>query len=212
MGKCCVAGATEIIVNEEEKTVKEMAWKDYEDRVKVYVLSPLALLLQLETGVRIGELCVLRYEDIHGDYLRVQRMLRRDAKEVVPYTKGAFGDREVILTSEAKRIIETCRKHQQMLGVEDDGYIFSINGEPCSYYAIEDLYRKYSGKMGLNGNKPSHTSRRTNLTKLLDGHVHRDSVMKIAGHCDKKTTLSNYYYDRSSAEEKVRLVEQALAN
>ena len=93
-----------------------------------------------------------------------------------------------------------------------DCYIFSINGEPCSYYAIEDLYRKYSGKMGLNGNKPSHTSRRTNLTKLLDGHVHLDSVMKIAGHCDKKTTLSNYYYDRSSAEEKVRLVEQALAN
>ena len=196
----------------EEKTVKEMAWKDYEDRVKVYVLSPLALLLQLETGVRIGELCVLRYEDIHGDYLRVQRMLRRDAKEVVPYTKGAFGDREVILTSEAKRIIETCRKHQQMLGVEDDGYIFSINGEPCSYYAIEDLYRKYSGKMGLNGNKPSHTSRRTNLTKLLDGHVHLDSVMKMAGHCDKKTTLSNYFYDRSTAEEKVRLVEEALAN
>lgn len=192
---------------EEEKAVKEMAWKDYEDRVKIYVLSPLAVLFQLETGVRIGELCVLRYEDIHGDYLRVQRMLRRDAKEVVPYTKGAFGDRDVILTSEAKRIIETCRKHQQETGAPDDGYIFSINGEYCSYYAISDLYRKYSRKMEID-TKPSHTSRRTNLTKLLDGHVHLDSVMKIAGHCDEKTTLSNYYYDRSSAEEKVRLVEQ----
>ena len=197
---------------EEEKTVKEMAWKDYEDRVKIYVLSPLALLFQLETGVRIGELCVLRYEDIHGDYLTVQRMLRRDAKEVVPYTKGAFGDREVILTSEAKRIIETCRKHQQETGTPDDGYIFSSNGEYCSYYAISDLYRKYSKKLGLSKNKPSHTSRRTNLTKLLDGHVHLDSVMKMAGHCDKKTTLSNYFYDRSTAEEKVRLVEEALAN
>ena len=197
---------------EEEKTVKEMAWKDYEDRVKIYVLSPLALLLQLETGVRIREVCVLRYEDIHGDYLRVQRMYRRDEDEVVPYTKGAYGDRDVILTSEAKRIIETCRKHQQMLGVEDDGYIFSINGKPCSYFAIEDLYTKYSMKMGLSENKPSHTSRRTTLTKLLGGHVHLDSVQKMAGHCDKKTTLSNYYYDRSSAEEKVRLVEQALAN
>ena len=197
---------------EEEKAVKEMAWKDYEDRVKIYVLSPLALLFQLETGVRIGELCVLRYEDIHGDYLTVQRMYRRDPKEVVPYTKGAFGDRDVILTSEAKRIIDVCRKHQQELGVEDDGYIFSINGQPCSYYAIEDLYRKYSRKLGLSKNKPSHTSRRTTLTKLLDGHVHLDSVMKMAGHCDKKTTLSNYFYDRSSAEEKVRLVEDALAN
>ncbi|MBQ6496713.1 MAG: tyrosine-type recombinase/integrase, partial [Firmicutes bacterium] len=94
----------------------------------------------------------------------------------------------------------------------DDGYIFSINGEPCSYYAIEDLYRKYSRTMGLSNNKPSHTSRRTTLTKLLDGHVHLDSVQKMAGHCDKMTTLSNYYYDRSSAEEKVLLVEQAKAN
>ena len=202
----------QIFNKKEEKIVKEMAWKDYEDRIKVYVLSPLAVLFQLETGVRIGELCALRYEDIHEDFLCVQRMYRRDPKEVVPYTKGSFGDREVVLTSEAKRIIEICRKHQQELGVEDDGFIFSINGKPCSYYAITDLYTKYSRKMELLENKPSHTSRRTNLTKLLDGHVHLDSVMKMAGHCDEKTTLQNYYYDRSSDEEKVRLVEQALAN
>ena len=203
---------TQVYSVEEEKTVKEMAWKDYEDRVKRYVLSPLAVLLQLETGVRIGELCVLRYEDVHGDYLKVQRMYRRDDKEVVPYTKGAYGDRDVILTSEAKRIIETCRKHQQELGVEDDGYIFSINGNPCSYWAIRDLYTKYSRKLGLSKNKPSHTSRRTTLTKLLDGHMHLDSVREMAGHCDERTTLSNYYYDRSTDAEKVRQVEAALAN
>lgn len=83
---------------------------DFENEVKRYVLSPLAVLFQFKTGVRIGELVVLRYEDIDGDFITVQRMFRRDSNEVVDYTKGTYGDRRVILTTEAKRIIGLCRQ------------------------------------------------------------------------------------------------------
>ena len=111
------ASETQIYTRSEEAQLKRMAWDDFENRIKVHQLSPLAVLFQFETGVRIGELVALRYEDVNGRYLHVQRMWRRDAKEIVEHTKGTYGDREVILTSEALRIIESAWKRQEELGV-----------------------------------------------------------------------------------------------
>ena len=111
------ASETQIYTRSEEAQLKRMAWDDFENRVKVHQLSPLAVLFQFETGVRIGELVALRYDDVNGRYLHVQRMWRRDAKEIVEHTKGTYGDREVILTSEALRIIESAWKRQEELGV-----------------------------------------------------------------------------------------------
>ena len=168
------------------------------------------MLFQFETGVRIGELVVLRYEDIEGDFITVQRMYRRDSKEVVPYTKGTYGDRRVVLTSEAKRIIETCRKYQEENNCDSGGYIFSINGQPCSYAATADLYKKYCKQLGIE-KKTSHKARKTVISALIDGNVNINSVREMVGHRDEKTTLSNYYYDRSTDEEKVKMIEAALS-
>ncbi len=201
---------TQVFSREEERGLKQLAWADFENRVKVYVLSPLAVLFQFETGVRIGELVVLRYEDIQGDYITVQRMYRRDSKEVVPYTKGTYGDRKVILTSEAKRIIETCRKYQEDNNCPSDGYIFSINSQPCSYGAVAELYKKYCKKLGIE-KKTSHKARKTVISALLDGNVNINSVREMVGHRDERTTLANYYFDRSTDEEKVKMIEAALS-
>lgn len=201
--------STQVFSRDEEQELKELAWVDYQKRTKKYVLSPLAVLFQFETGVRIGELCVLRFEDVHGDYIRVQRMFRRDNREVVQHTKGSYGDRDVILTQEAKHIIDTCRTYRLEHGLPDEGYIFSVDKEPCSYYAISDLYRKYCRKMGIPM-KSSHKARKTVISALIDGNVNINSVREMAGHRDERTTYANYVYDRNTAEEKVRMVEEAL--
>ena len=201
---------TQVYSREELRELKKLAMSDFENEVKRYVLSPLAVLFQFETGVRIGELVVLRYEDIDGDFITVQRMFRRDSNEVVDYTKGTYGDRRVILTTEAKRIIGLCRQYQNDHNCESDGYIFSINGEPCGYTPTRELYEKYCKKLGIV-KKSSHKARKTYISTLLDGNVNVNSVREMVGHRDESTTMSNYYYDRSSDEEKVKLVEAALS-
>ena len=201
---------TQVYSKEELRGLKELAMSDFNNRVKRYVLSPLAIIFQFETGVRIGELVVLRYEDIEGDFITVQRMYRRDCKEVVPYTKGTYGDRRVILTTEAKRIIELCRQYQASNGCDREGYIFSTDGEPCGYTPTRELYYKYCKKLGIVP-KSSHKARKTYISSLLDGNVNVNSVREMAGHRDERTTLSNYYFDRSSDEEKKKMIEAALA-
>ena len=204
------ASETQIYTRSEEAQLKRMAWDDFENRIKVHQLSPLAVLFQFETGVRIGELVALRYEDVNGRYLHVQRMWRRNAKEIVEHTKGTYGDREVILTSEALRIIESARKRQEELGVSTDGYIFSITDEPVSYYAVSDLYRKYCNKMGIEV-KSSHKSRKTVISSMIDANMNINTIREMAGHADERTTYNNYCFDRSTEDERIEQMERALA-
>ena len=76
---------TQVFLKSEQKSILPLAWDDFYNETKNYVLAPLALLFQFQTGIRIGELCVIRYEDLteQRGYIHIQRMLRRDTSEVV---------------------------------------------------------------------------------------------------------------------------------
>lgn len=173
-------------------------------------LAPLAIMFQFQTGIRIGELCVVRYEDLSDSEIYINRMYRYEEKEIVEYTKGHNEGRFVTLTAEAKRLIETARAYQQLRGMSDSGYIFSVNEEPLSYYAIQKLYAKYCEEIGTIA-KSSHKSRKTYISALIDGGVNINTIRDMVGHADEHTTLRSYCYDRRSKTERAELIEKALS-
>ena len=194
----------------ETQQLWELAWTDFENRVKVYEMAPLALLFQLQTGIRIGEACCVMFEDVEErpGYIHIQRMVRRDENKVVEHTKTDYGDRYIILTSAAQKLIATARERQKELHI-NSVYIFSVNGKPLTERSIASLYTKYCKKMGIV-QKSSHTSRRTFISALIDERVSLNSVRTAAGHANEKTTLKNYCYDRSDDTEKREKFENAL--
>jgi len=203
---------TQVFSRAELEQLTQMAWNDFHNRIKVYELAPLAMLFQFQTGVRIGELCAVRYEDIENtDYIHIQRMLRRETKEVVEHTKSDYGDRQILLTANAKKLIETAKQRQKELGVDSNGYIFSINGQPLGYRSVSDLYRKYSLKL-CGTLKSSHKARKTFISSLLDGKVNINTVRAMVGHSDERTTFRNYCYDRRTESEKMDMIERALCS
>ncbi|MCD8013436.1 MAG: tyrosine-type recombinase/integrase [Lachnospiraceae bacterium] len=200
---------TQVFTKEEAKLMSELAWEDYHNHVKVYDLAPIALLFQMQTGLRIGELVTVKFSDIESpDYLHVQRMIRRDTNEVVEHPKSECGDRYVPLTSEAKALIETAKARQQELHAENE-YIFSINGKPPTERSIASLYTKYCKIMGII-QKSSHKTRKTYISKLIDGKVSINTVRTVAGHSSERTTLRNYAFDCSTETEKLQKIEDAL--
>lgn len=200
---------TQVFSEDEERQIIDLAWADFRNRTKVYELSPLAIIFQSQTGVRIGELCTLQFSDIDGEQIHVQRMLRRDMKEVVEHTKSECGDRHILLTPLAKEVVEECRKRQKELGIINP-YIFSIRpGEPLPERPIADLYKKYCKKLGIV-QKSSHKMRKTFVSALIDEGMNINSVMKMAGHADAQTTYRSYVYDRATDEKKKALMESAL--
>ena len=202
---------TQVFTQEERRLINEYAWSDYHNEQKDYVLSPLALMFQFETGVRLGELCALRYEDLEdGRVIHVQRMVRRDTKTIVDHTKTDAGDRRIILTPAAQELIRTARDYQKRHGVPSDGFIFSTDERPLSAYAVSSLYTKYSKMLG-GAHRSSHKSRKTWISSLIDSGVNINSIREMAGHEDERTTYRNYCFDRSTDDEKARIMAAALS-
>lgn len=204
------ASETQVFTKEELSSLKKLAWKDFKDGNLKYELAPLAVLFQFQTGLRISEVSAVRYEDIESEnFICIQRMVRRDTKEVVEYTKGTYGDRNVFLTTEAKHIIECAKQRQKELGVDSTGFIFSTNEEALKHTAIADLFTKYCKKIG-SIHKSSHKARKTYISTLIDGGVNINTIREAVGHTDERTTYANYCFDRKTVEEKNILIENAL--
>ena len=114
------------------------------------------------------------------------------------------------MTETAKKIIACAKARQEELGVDSEGYIFSINGKPILARVIDDLYKKYCKKAGII-QKSSHKARKTYISSLLDAQVNINTIREMVGHADERTTLGNYCFDRKAEDEKKILIEKALS-
>lgn len=98
------ASETQVFSRTELDELYDTAWLDFNSgHNRVHKLAPLAVMFQFQTGVRIGELAVLRYDDIEDSEIYVQRMYRYQQKEIVEYTKCHHEGRYVILTDSVKK-------------------------------------------------------------------------------------------------------------
>ncbi len=201
---------TQVYSREELDGLCELAWDEFRRNVyPVHELTPLAVMFMFYTGLRIGEVCAIRYEDIDGNILHVRRMLEYETGEIADGTKGVFGDREVPIVRKAAELIEAAKTRQQEKGMPDDGYIFSMRETPILYTSVSKAFTKYCDKMGTI-KKSSHKARKTFVSTLFDAKVNVNTIRQIVGHTDERTTLNNYCYDRRNKDEKFRQIENAL--
>lgn len=206
--------------NEQEILSKEACFR-YEKRPDCS--TPLAILLNFQIGLRIGELVALKWADINGNYLHIQRMeietyLVDGSKDngvtscgykIVNYTKSDAGDREVYLNNEAKRLLREVRKCNMKYGRFDDDFIFltSDKGKRSNARTIT----KYLEKLCISTKiliKSNHKIRKTYISSLFDNGVNIDTIRRQAGHEDERTSLKNYCFDQHTDKE----IESQLEN
>lgn len=99
---------------------------------------------------------------------------------------------------------------QKENGLSDDGYIFSVNQDPLSYYTIKKSYARYCDLIGTV-HKSSHKARKTFISALIDGGVNIDTIRESVGHNDERTTFKSYCYDRRTKSERAELIKKALS-
>ena len=206
-------GSTEVFSKEDDEAFQKVAWDDYYNgRHTSQPLIPLAILFCFQTGLRVGEICSLRYSDISedGEFIIVSSFLRQTTKEVVDHTKGAFGDREVELTDEAKRIIALATAKQKELGASTNGFIFSCTDKPVGYGTMRKMNEKYCRKAGIDY-KSHHKIRKTVASKMLDDGINPDYIRLFLGQEDILTTWGHYLYDRRTIDENRKMLNKALS-
>lgn len=201
---------SQVYTAEELKGIRKLAWEDFEKKLHpVHQLTPLAVLFMFYTGLRIGEVCGVRYEDLEGNRITVRRMIHHPDNTVIDHTKGTFGDRTIPLIPQAMELITAARERQQAEDGCTDGYIFSMTEEPVLYSSVTKAFYRYCKELGIEA-KSSHKARKTFISSLIDGNVNINTVRQIAGHMDERTTLNNYCFDRSTEEEKLQRMERAI--
>ena len=127
-------------------------------------------VLALQTGMRAGELCGLRWDDLRPDQVRV--------------VDGKTGKRDVPLTRSAMRVIEMARGF-------DGERIFGLKPQ-----TLDALFRRARDRAGLTG-FTFHDARHTAATRLAQ-RLHVLDLCKVFGW--KQTSRALTYYNPSASD------------
>lgn len=203
---------TQIYTNEEIAALEDLIWKDFaKPGKKVYRLAPLAVLFQLYTGLRVSEVCALKYSDIMPNgKLHVQRMLVKDTGELRERTKGYAGEREVYLPAKARAIIDVTLEFRTVNDISCKEYIFSTSDAPFPERTINEYLERYCKRLDIPY-RSSHKLRKTAVSSMVNSGISLNAVRAFAGHVDEGTTLKYYVFDRENEAKRNEMFEKALS-
>ena len=170
----------------------------------------LGILLVCCTGLRIGELCGLKWEDIdvHNKSLTVRRTLERiyiedpnapnghRTKLIISEPKTHNSRRTIPITPQIFTLVKDFSKISR-----SDYYILSGALHPIEPRTFRCYYKKITEELGLPQIK-FHGLRHTFASTLIESGVDVKTVSSILGHSDITTTLNLYCHptDEGKAE------------
>ncbi|MGX7149542.1 tyrosine-type recombinase/integrase [Enterococcus ureasiticus] len=159
-------------------------------------IKGLPILLALETGMRIGEICALKWEDIdfESSVLTVQRTKQRIA------LPSSSGQRTKIIetppkTVNANRIIPLTKKiktallHWKKQAIST--YVVTSEGHSIEPRTISYRFERVKKKLGLI-NVSFHALRHTFATRCVELGVNIAAISSLLGHSSIKLTLDTY--------------------
>lgn len=200
------------------KTSEESVFTDAEiNKIMRYIDSAepsiinLGVVLAFQAGLRAGELSALKWSDLKGNVLSVNKTEIRYKDEdghyvfnVRDFTKGEIGHRKVVLTDIGVEAI----KRAHMLNPFGE-YLFMENGERIKGKAFTVKIEKICRYVGIKP-RSIHKARKTYGTKLLNAGLNEKIIENQMGHTDIETTKGYYWFNNSTEDEIKMLVSNAL--
>lgn len=188
---------------------------------------PLAIIFTFLTGLRIGELVALKWEDI--DWERKKLTVCRYEEDVVDFTedfksfsnyhyviydndtKGSYGTREVFLTDDAINILELLKQYYADNSITTEWLFYSIiEGDKIHDRALDLRLENYCKQIGIP-RKSMHKIRATYVSLLRDAGLTFESIAEQVGHKSTITTAKNYSFDLKSEKENQEMMILALS-
>lgn len=159
------------------------------------------LVVAILLGLRQSEALGLRWSDLAGSMLAVERGVQRIKGEglVVTELKTASSRRVIPVPPEVLRVLEAWR-------VESGGEGYVFGGErPTEPRKDYEAWREACIRAGVTP-VPLHGARASTVTLLIDAGVPVHIVASIAGHSDVSVTLR--HYARSDAVQMGKALER----
>ena len=206
-----------------KKTVKEDSeevFNDMEmDRVIEYLkerpdMISLGLLLMFVTGLRVGELAALKWDDWiynkddqSASIIKVRRTEIRHFKnhkgifEVKDFPKTEAGVRNVVIPQNCTWILQKLRTMSAFYE-----YVFWKDGQRINTYTFRNRLRTVCKNTNCIQKSP-HKIRKTYCTILLDHSIDNQMVISQMGHTNISCSENYYHRDRKDLVKKQKIMD-----
>ncbi len=177
-------------------------------RYKGYFINGYAILLSIETGVRCGELCALKWEDVKDTYIHIHSQQleeeNQDGKKgrrfyLVPYTKNEKGiskkGRKFPLTQSIKALLNELKALQEELNIHSEFIFFHEDGEWIKTRAYQSCLREMCKKLGMNVTNNHAFRMSLNSNVFIPLGIPETERARLLGH-SVETNLKYYSFGR----------------
>lgn len=182
----------------------EIFCKTDELRLLSYLMNDLepqkcGAIISLCTGIRIGELCALKWADIdvENNMITINKTLQRipdisaqnKTKVIIDSPKSKSSERQIPIPSLLCEQLELVRPQENALNcyvlTSTEKYI-----EPSNYYV---KFQHWLNECGIEKHS-FHALRHTFATRAIECGMDIKSLSEILGHSDVKVTLARYVH------------------
>ena len=169
----------------------------------------LPVLLALHSGMRIGEIAALKWEDIDFDsglihvshtYQRIGALHTHDKSRLI-FTESKT-DSSIRMIPIGKALKKLLLKHRKQ---SKTSFVFSTNGHPCEPRLLTYHFHQIRKKANLP-NIHFHQLRHTFATRCLEAKGDVSSVSALLGHSSTQMTLDTYVH--ALMEQRIHVISK----
>lgn len=166
----------------------------------------IGLMVNFDLGLRIGELCALKWTDVDwkNETIFIHRM-EDSSGDVVDYVKSdsEAGYRELVLSDSVIKLFKRIKEDSTILSE----YIFcnEVGARKTKLQFLNKL-RRAQRAVEFEKEKGSHCIRRTVASRMNSAGIALEEIRRWLGHTDLETTLKYIYnpFRESETNEKIK--------
>ena len=170
-------------------------------------MTGLCVLLVLNTGLRLGEICALKKSDIgpHSGVIRIERAVQRIKNDagtqlVLQEPKSHNARRSIPIPADMLALLAKATE-----ALPAGVFLLTGNDRPMDPRTMQYRYKALLDRCGVEY-RNFHTLRHTYATRCMEQNVDIKSISEMLGHSDVRITLSTYIH--SSMAHKQRIVQR----
>ena len=178
-----------------------------------FTFMGLGIYISLSTGLRIGEICALKWSDINvtDGILTVNRTIER-----IYIIEGEKKHTELVInTPKTKNSCREIPMNKELLGmlkplkkvVNDDYYILTNDERPTEPRTYRNYYKRLMEKLDIPKLK-YHGLRHSFATRCIEVGCDYKTVSVLLGHSNISTTLNLYVHP--NMEQKKRCIDKVF--